>query len=208
MDSSFWVGLTAGAAVGAGLLYTLQQGAWKATVLPGTTSQTTPDDVQGWRSYLDANQQRVPTFVPPLAGPPDISPVKAPFTAQGNADADFELEDEVLGEHFTRNVQFFGRPGQERIMGAFVIVVGLGVRFPASYVVACIQWSCINLDAASCHFLDTEHLCLVIFSEKETALVPGLTLAPCCLHLSACRLLDSSASHGHSCCAPDYLHGS
>ncbi|CAL5228157.1 g11237 [Coccomyxa viridis] len=76
MDRSFWVGLAAGAAVGAGL--------------------------------------------------PDMPPVKAPSTAQGNADADFGLDDEVLGEHFTRNVQFFGRPGQERIMGAFVIVVGLG----------------------------------------------------------------------------------
>jgi hypothetical protein len=38
------------------------------------------------------------------------------------------LDDEILGEHFTRNVQFFGREGQEKIMGAFVIVVGLGVR--------------------------------------------------------------------------------
>lgn len=40
MDRSFWVGLAAGAAVGAGLLYTLQQGAWRASVPSGMTSQT------------------------------------------------------------------------------------------------------------------------------------------------------------------------
>ncbi len=73
--------------------------------------------------------------MPLFAGLPDMPPVKAPSTAQGNADADFGLDDEVLGEHFTRNVQFFGRPGQERIMGAFVIVVGLGVRFPGPFAV-------------------------------------------------------------------------
>ena len=36
------------------------------------------------------------------------------------------LRDEVLQEHFTRNIQFFGEAGQERISGAFVVVVGLG----------------------------------------------------------------------------------
>lgn len=37
------------------------------------------------------------------------------------------LEDEVLAEQFTRNVQFFGREGQLKIADAFVIVIGLGV---------------------------------------------------------------------------------
>ncbi len=46
MDRSFWVGLAAGAAVGAGLLYTLQQGAWRATVPPGTTSPKTAYELQ------------------------------------------------------------------------------------------------------------------------------------------------------------------
>ena len=32
-----------------------------------------------------------------------------------------------MGEHFTRNVQFFGRDSQEKIMQSFVIVIGLGV---------------------------------------------------------------------------------
>ena len=64
---------------------------------------------------------------PSHAGPPDMPPTKAILPAQGRVETSFSLEDEVLGEHFTRNVQFFGRPGQERIMGAFVIVVGLGV---------------------------------------------------------------------------------
>ena len=57
-----------------------------------------------------------------------MPPTRAAIRAQDDAEVDFSLEDEVLGEHFTRNLQFFGRPGQERIMGAFVIVIGLGVR--------------------------------------------------------------------------------
>lgn len=44
------------------------------------------------------------------------------------SEPEFSLKDDILAEHFTRNVQFFGREGQERIMGSFVIVVGLGVK--------------------------------------------------------------------------------
>ena len=40
----------------------------------------------------------------------------------------FSLDDEIVSEHFTRNIQFFGRASQERIMQSFVIVVGLGVN--------------------------------------------------------------------------------
>ncbi|EIE19543.1 hypothetical protein COCSUDRAFT_67693 [Coccomyxa subellipsoidea C-169] len=36
------------------------------------------------------------------------------------------LEDDIVAEHFTRNVQFFGREAQQKIMGSFVVVVGLG----------------------------------------------------------------------------------
>jgi tRNA A37 threonylcarbamoyladenosine dehydratase len=38
------------------------------------------------------------------------------------------LDDEVVGEQLTRNVQFFGRDGQQRVCDSFVVVVGLGVR--------------------------------------------------------------------------------
>lgn len=34
--------------------------------------------------------------------------------------------DEILEEHFTRNIQFFGEKDQQRVASAFVIVVGLG----------------------------------------------------------------------------------
>lgn len=37
-----------------------------------------------------------------------------------------EVEDEVLAEQFTRNTQFFGREGQARVAGSFVVVIGLG----------------------------------------------------------------------------------
>ena len=43
--------------------------------------------------------------------------------------AGFE-DDVILSEHLTRNVQFFGVPGQRRVCGSFVIVVGLGVSGP------------------------------------------------------------------------------
>ena len=42
------------------------------------------------------------------------------------------LDDEVVGEQLTRNVQFFGRDGQQRVCDSFVVVVGLGVRRPSS----------------------------------------------------------------------------
>jgi hypothetical protein len=41
-------------------------------------------------------------------------------------------EDDILQEHLTRNVQFFGLEKQKRIGGAFVVVIGLGVRVPAA----------------------------------------------------------------------------
>jgi hypothetical protein len=39
---------------------------------------------------------------------------------------DFE-SDEILAEHLTRNVQFFGVEKQKQIATSFVVVVGLGV---------------------------------------------------------------------------------
>jgi hypothetical protein len=42
--------------------------------------------------------------------------------------APLSLDDEIVGEQLTRNVQFFGREGQQRVCDAFVVVVGLGVR--------------------------------------------------------------------------------
>ena len=40
------------------------------------------------------------------------------------------LEDEILVEQFTRNVQFFGKQGQQKVAESFVVVIGLGVRAP------------------------------------------------------------------------------
>lgn len=37
------------------------------------------------------------------------------------------LEDEILTEQFTRNVQFFGKEGQLKVAKSFVVVIGLGV---------------------------------------------------------------------------------
>ena len=38
------------------------------------------------------------------------------------------LKDDILTEHFTRNIQFFGKEGQQAIFDSTVAVVGLGVR--------------------------------------------------------------------------------
>lgn len=48
-------------------------------------------------------------------------------------------DDEILSEQFTRNVQFFGPDGQQLIHGAFVVVVGLGVRTTLNLVTLRIQ---------------------------------------------------------------------
>lgn len=37
-----------------------------------------------------------------------------------------DLDDEILSEQFTRNVQFFGKEGQQKVSEAYVVVVGLG----------------------------------------------------------------------------------
>jgi hypothetical protein len=37
------------------------------------------------------------------------------------------LRDDVLSEQLTRNIQFFGTAGQDKIVNSFVVVVGLGV---------------------------------------------------------------------------------
>ena len=37
------------------------------------------------------------------------------------------LNDDIMKEHFTRNIQFFGHEGQQRIFQSAVVVIGLGV---------------------------------------------------------------------------------
>lgn len=43
-------------------------------------------------------------------------------------------EDEVLTEQLTRNVQFFGLEGQQRIADAYVVIVGLGVSSTCAHM--------------------------------------------------------------------------
>ncbi|MCO5555913.1 hypothetical protein L7F22_009457 [Adiantum nelumboides] len=46
-------------------------------------------------------------------------------TSSGRNSIDF-LHDEIINEHFTRNIQFFGVDSQMQVHNAFVVVVGLG----------------------------------------------------------------------------------
>lgn len=38
------------------------------------------------------------------------------------------LQDDIMREQFTRNIQFFGDAAQAKVFGSFVVIVGLGVR--------------------------------------------------------------------------------
>lgn len=70
-----------------------------------------------------------------LAGQPGILQSSHHITSKDEKDrqspnaasSSHSLDDDIVAEHFTRNVQFFGRDAQERIMASFVVVVGLGV---------------------------------------------------------------------------------
>jgi molybdopterin/thiamine biosynthesis adenylyltransferase len=36
------------------------------------------------------------------------------------------LKDEIVSEHLTRNIQFFGLESQHKVTGSYVVVIGLG----------------------------------------------------------------------------------
>lgn len=38
------------------------------------------------------------------------------------------MQDDILREHFTRTIQFFGEDAQQSLADSLVVVVGLGVR--------------------------------------------------------------------------------
>lgn len=66
----------------------------------------------------------VPPCDEPSASQPQASTSRpAPTTGSVRRFA----EDDIIAEQLTRNVQFFGAEGQQRIADAFVVVVGLGV---------------------------------------------------------------------------------
>ena len=52
---------------------------------------------------------------------------RSTLESQATPDMGNFLDDEVLKEQFTRNVQFFGEQGQLKVANASVIVIGLGV---------------------------------------------------------------------------------
>ena len=53
--------------------------------------------------------------------------LRAPQISSPTAGPSTFLDDEILREQFTRNVQFFGQEGQLKVASAFVVVIGLGV---------------------------------------------------------------------------------
>ena len=62
------------------------------------------------------------------------------------------LHDDILGEQFTRNVQFFGEASQRQIANAFVVVIGLGVSAMTLAMRACgPDWCCRLADMTQQH---------------------------------------------------------
>ena len=61
----------------------------------------------------------------------ETSSANKPYEAQGVAGltiAADALQDDILREQFTRNIQFFGEGPQTQVFRSFVVIVGLGVR--------------------------------------------------------------------------------
>lgn len=75
---------------------------------------------------MGSNRQTLANLCRSMASP------RVAYAGGPNGAHDATEADEVLEEHFTRNTQFFGREGQQRVASAFVIVVGLGVCFVPS----------------------------------------------------------------------------
>jgi hypothetical protein len=71
--------------------------------------------------------RRAPAAPPPGAAAPPPPPPPPPPPLHAHA-GPLSLDDEITAEQLTRNVQFFGREGQQRISDALVVVIGLGVR--------------------------------------------------------------------------------
>ena len=61
----------------------------------------------------------------------------APSSGAEHIGLDSALDDDIMREHFTRNIQFFGPESQQHIFGAFVTVIGLGVSKPLALVEGC-----------------------------------------------------------------------
>ena len=62
------------------------------------------------------------------------------------------LHDDILGEQFTRNVQFFGEASQRQIANAFVVVIGLGVSAVTPARRDCWpDWCCMLADMRQQH---------------------------------------------------------
>lgn len=117
----------AGAAAGAGALYYLKRRKLESTI------STKGSIANGSACELTIPHSNVTTSHGSVAATGD-------GTHQVSI-RNFE-QDHILSEHLTRNVQFFGLEGQKQISNAFVVVVGLGVRFLlASLTFIC--WSLI-----------------------------------------------------------------
>lgn len=121
-QQSRWASFAAGAALGAGalLLYTRLSSSRQAGAgQDGLEAAAAASAAVGGNAASGGGGG--------LAPPPAAAARSQPAAAA--LDMSRFDEDEVLEEQLTRNVQFFGREAQRGIGGAFVVVVGLGVRW-------------------------------------------------------------------------------
>lgn len=119
MDLKTAVAAAAGAAVGAGLCYLAVSHAYSSTSNSGISG--------GGDSGLLRQPDQPSTSSHAYDAGARVASASAAAGEGGGPTVERYWEDDILAEHLTRNVQFFGQEGQMKVSAAFVVVVGLGV---------------------------------------------------------------------------------
>jgi hypothetical protein len=109
MDAKTGIALVGGACLGAALTWALHETA-------------RPPRGQGSRDAQKREQSGIQNTTARGNANIHLTTLETSHVAPENV-----LEDEVLAEQFTRNIQFFGPQAQAAVSTSFVIVVGLGV---------------------------------------------------------------------------------
>lgn len=92
------------------------------------------------------------------------------------------LQDDILREHFTRNIQFFGEEAQQRLADSLIVVVGLGVCTEGG---RCRMWLSYHCTHHCTHHFTMRHA----HTRITHASPPSITGCgkSCSAHAAACR---------------------
>jgi hypothetical protein len=107
--------------------------------------------------YYYRNQQPAANRLPQAA----VAASSQPAAAHNASLRDFE-SDEILAEHLTRNVQFFGLEKQKQIATSFVVVIGLGVSSPTYRQLAVVSVACFaKVASCACSCCTVSTICMM-----------------------------------------------